>query len=101
MRDRFKAQVAEYFDGRLGVSTRALMFGAENADAVHWFSAAEAARLLGVAPDILANLVITEKLRERFTRRARVASLLSIARRLIGSLRREQPISLRLKHVSA
>jgi len=62
LRDRFKAQVAEYFDGRLGVSTRALMFGAENADAVHWFSAAEAARLLGVAPDILANLVITRKI---------------------------------------
>ena len=62
MRDRFKAQVAEYFDGRLGVSTRALMFGADNADAMQWFSAAEAARLLGVAPDILANLVITQKI---------------------------------------
>lgn len=62
LRDRFRAQVAEYFDGRLGVNTRALMFGAENADAVHWFSAAEAARLLGVAPDILANLVITRKI---------------------------------------
>lgn len=62
VRDRFKAQVAEYFDGRLGVSTRALMFGADNADAMQWFSAAEAARLLGVAPDILANLVITQKI---------------------------------------
>lgn len=61
VRDRFKAQVAEYFDGRLGVSTRALMFGADSADAMQWFSAAEAARLLGVAPDILANLVITRK----------------------------------------
>lgn len=62
LRDRFKAQVAEYFDGRLGVSTRALMFGADNADAMQWFAAAEAARLLGVAPDILANLVITRKI---------------------------------------
>jgi hypothetical protein len=61
LRERFKAQVAEYFDGRLGVSTRALMFGADNADAIHWFAAAEAARLLGVAPDILANLVITQQ----------------------------------------
>lgn len=62
LRDRFKAQVAEYFDGRLGVSTRALMFGADNADAMQWFAAAEAARLLGVAPDILANLVITQQI---------------------------------------
>lgn len=62
LRDRFKAQVAEYFDGRLGVSTRSLMFGADNADAMQWFAAAEAARLLGVAPDILANLVITQQI---------------------------------------
>ncbi len=61
LRDRFKAQVAEHFDGRLGVSSRAQMFGAGNADAMSWFSAAEAARLLGVAPDILANLVITQQ----------------------------------------
>ncbi len=60
LRDRFKALVAEHFDGRLGVSTRGLMFGADNANALNWFSAAEAARLLGVAPDILANLVITQ-----------------------------------------
>lgn len=38
------------------------MFGADNADAMQWFSAAEAARLLGVAPDILANLVITQQI---------------------------------------
>ncbi|MFI8746343.1 TniQ family protein [Pseudomonas sp. NPDC077186] len=62
LRDRFKAQVAEHFDGRLGVSARAQMFGAGNADAMQWFSAAEAARLLGVAPDILANLVITQQI---------------------------------------
>ena len=61
LRDRFKAQIAEHFDGRLGVSTRGLMFGADNADAMHWFAAAEAARLLGVAPDILTNLVITQQ----------------------------------------
>ncbi len=65
LRDRFKAQVADHFDGRLGVSTRALMFGADNADAMQWFSAAEAARLLGVAPDILANLVITQQVEGR------------------------------------
>ncbi|WP_313478855.1 TniQ family protein [Stutzerimonas kunmingensis] len=62
LRDRFKALIAEHFDGRLGVSTRGLMFGADNADAMHWFAAAEAARLLGVAPDILANLVITQQI---------------------------------------
>jgi hypothetical protein len=60
LRDRFKALIAEHFDGRLGLSTRAMMFGANNADALQWFSAAEAARLLGVAPDILANLVIKQ-----------------------------------------
>lgn len=62
LRDRFKAQVAEHFDGRLGVSVRGLMFGADNADAMHWFAAAEAARLLGVASDILANHVITQQI---------------------------------------
>ncbi len=62
LRDRFKAQVAEHFDGRLGVSARGLMFGADNADAMHWFAAAEAARLLGVASDILANHVITQQI---------------------------------------
>ncbi len=62
LRDRLKAQIAEHFDGRLGVSTRGLMFGADNADSMHWFAAAEAARLLGVAPDILANLVITQQI---------------------------------------
>lgn len=62
LRDRFKTQVAEHFDGRLGVSARAQMFGAGNADAMQWFSAAEAARLLGVAPDILGNLVMTQKI---------------------------------------
>ncbi|KPZ23937.1 Uncharacterized protein ALO40_04745 [Pseudomonas syringae pv. viburni] len=36
------------------------MFGPDNAEAMQWFSAAEAARLLGVAPDILANLVIKQ-----------------------------------------
>ncbi|MDD2162611.1 TniQ family protein [Pseudomonas sp. MIL19] len=60
LRDRFKALIAEHFDGRLGLSTRAMMFGANSEDALQWFSAAEAARLLGVAPDILANLVINK-----------------------------------------
>lgn len=59
LRDRFKALVAAHFDGRLGLSTRALMFGNQGT-ALQWFSAAEAARLIGVAPDILANLVIQE-----------------------------------------
>jgi len=62
LRDRFKAQVAEHFDGRFGVSARGLMFGADNADAMHWFAASEAARLLGVASDILANHVITQQI---------------------------------------
>ncbi|KPZ04691.1 hypothetical protein ALQ37_03133 [Pseudomonas syringae pv. aptata] len=60
VRDQFRAQVAEHFDGRLGLNTRAMMFGPDNAEAMQWFSAAEAARLLGVAPDILANLVIKQ-----------------------------------------
>jgi hypothetical protein len=59
LRDQFKALIAEHFDGRLGLSTRALMFGNQDA-ALQWFSAAEAARLIGVAPDILANLIIQE-----------------------------------------
>ncbi|GAA6132292.1 TniQ family protein [Halopseudomonas sabulinigri] len=58
VRDRFKGLVAEHFDGRLGMSARAMIFGANNPEALKWFSASEAARLLGVAPDILANLVI-------------------------------------------
>lgn len=49
------------YEGRLGKALRARMFGSNNADAMQWFSAAEAARLLSVAPDILANLVITRK----------------------------------------
>lgn len=61
LRNRFKALLSEHFDGRLGLSTRAMMFGHDNADALSWFSAAEAARLLGVAPDILANLVIKQQ----------------------------------------
>ncbi|MCY1353664.1 hypothetical protein D9M69_400150 [compost metagenome] len=61
LRDRFNAQIAEHFDGRLSVSTRSLMFGTDTREAMQWFSAAEAARLLGVAPDILANLVITQQ----------------------------------------
>lgn len=60
LRDRFKTMIAQHFDGRLGLSTRAMMFGANSEDALQWFSAAEAARLLGVAPDILANLVINQ-----------------------------------------
>lgn len=60
LRDRFKTMIAQHFDGRLGLSTRAMMFGANSEDALQWFSAAEAARLLGVAPDILANLVINK-----------------------------------------
>lgn len=60
LRDRFKALIAEHFDGRLRLSTRAMMFGTNNADALQWFSAAEAARLLGVAPDILTNMVINQ-----------------------------------------
>lgn len=51
----------ESFDGRLGLNTRARMFSTDNADVLQWFSAAEAARLLGVAPDILANLVINNQ----------------------------------------
>src|SRR5690606_36780784 len=65
LRDRFKALIAEHFDGRLGVSTRGLMFGADNADAMHWFAAGEAARFLGVASDILANLLITQHIEGR------------------------------------
>lgn len=62
---RFFAEVVgrvlhESFDGGLRPSMRGLMVGAESADALQWFSAAEAARLLGVAPDILANLVIKQ-----------------------------------------
>lgn len=53
------------FDGRLGPSMRARMFGADSADALQWFSATEAARLLGVAPDILTNLVITQQVQGR------------------------------------
>lgn len=65
LRERFKALLAEHFDGRLGISTRAMMFGPDNADALNWFSAAEAARLLGVAPDILTNFVITQEVQGR------------------------------------
>lgn len=60
LRERLRVQVAEHFDGRLGLSTRAMMFGADSTSALQWFSAAEAARLIGVAPDILANLVINQ-----------------------------------------
>lgn len=65
VRTRLRSLVAEHFDGRMGVSTRGLMFGANNADALQWFSAAEAARLIHVAPDILANLVIHQKIAGR------------------------------------
>lgn len=60
LRERLKALIAEHFDGRLGLSTRAMMFGSDSTGALQWFSAAEAARLIGVAPDILANLVINQ-----------------------------------------
>lgn len=53
--------LASNFDGRLGPSMRARMFGADSVDALQWFSATEAARRLGVAPAILANLVITQQ----------------------------------------
>lgn len=65
LRERLRALIAEHFDGRLGIRTRAMMFGANNVDALSWFSATEAARLLGVAPDILANLVIKKEIHGR------------------------------------
>ncbi|ANF25018.1 TniQ family protein [Stutzerimonas stutzeri] len=57
--------LASHFDGCLGPSMRTRMLGADGVDALQWFSAAEAARLLGVAPDILTNLVITQQVQGR------------------------------------
>tara|TARA_R110002124_G_scaffold133109_1_gene295696 strand:+ start:8252 stop:10162 length:1911 start_codon:yes stop_codon:yes gene_type:complete len=65
VRNRLTALVAEHFDGRLSISNRALMFGPDNTESLQWFSASEAARLVGVAPDILANLVINQKVAGR------------------------------------
>ncbi|WP_374438343.1 TniQ family protein [Pseudomonas panipatensis] len=65
LRDCLRGQIAEHFDGRLGVSARVMMFGADKAAAQQWVSAVEAARFLGVAPDILSNLVIKQQVQGR------------------------------------
>ncbi len=57
--------LASHFDGGLGHSLRARMFGSDAVDALQWFSATEAARLLGVAPDILTSLVVTQQIQGR------------------------------------
>ncbi|MBT8767330.1 TniQ family protein [Metapseudomonas boanensis] len=51
----------ERFDGSFALRHRGMLLRSENADALQWFSAAEAARLLGIAPDILTNLVVKQK----------------------------------------
>lgn len=47
---------------RYGARARSSVLHSADCESIQWFSAAEAARLIGVAPDILGNLVVNQEL---------------------------------------
>lgn len=89
VRDRLTALVAEHFDGRLSISNRALMFGANNTESLQWFSASEAARLLGVAPDIFSSLVINQKVTGRVHQEGN-SRFVAVHRKTVDELTRQR-----------
>ncbi len=53
--------LANHFE-RYGARARSTVLHSADGEPIQWFSAAEAARLIGVAPDILGNLVVNQEL---------------------------------------